>query len=114
MSDIISRKLAIELLENTIAMTKKEERRRNYCVELIKAMPSVEPVRKWIPCSERLPDRIGRYLVYSTTIPVWKHHILNYDPEYDQWFWDGLRSEECDIKVLAWMPLPEPYEGDKK
>lgn len=49
MSDIISRKLAIELLENTIAMTKKEERRRNYCVELIKAMPSAYPKKgKWI------------------------------------------------------------------
>ena len=45
MSDLISRKLAIELLENTIAMTKKEERRKNYCVELIKAMPSAEPVK---------------------------------------------------------------------
>lgn len=43
MSDLISRKLAIELLENTIAMTKKEERRGNYCVELIKAMPSAVP-----------------------------------------------------------------------
>ena len=43
MSDLISRELAIELLENTIAMTKKEERRRNYCVELIKAMPSEQP-----------------------------------------------------------------------
>lgn len=49
MSDIISRELAIELLENTIPMTKKEERRRNYCVELIKAMPSAYPKKgKWI------------------------------------------------------------------
>lgn len=49
MSDLISRKIAIELLENTIAMTKKEERRKNYCVELIKAMPSAYPKKgKWI------------------------------------------------------------------
>ena len=82
--------------------------------QIIDDAQTIDAVPQWIPCSERLPDRIGRYLVYSTTIPVWKHHILNYDPEYDQWFWDGLRSEECDIKVLAWMPLPEPYEGDKK
>ena len=87
---------------------------REKIFNLIDAQPTIDAEPQWIPCSERLPDRIGRYLVYSTTIPVWKHHILNYDPEYDQWFWDGLRSEECDIKVLAWMPLPEPYEGDKK
>jgi hypothetical protein len=71
---------------------------------------TIGAVPHWIPVSERLPDRRGRYLVYSTTIPMWEHFILNYDPEYNQWFWDGLRSEGCDINVIAWMPLPKPYE----
>ena len=78
--------------------------------KLLLEQPTVEAEPHWIPVSERLPDRIGRYLVYSTTIPMWEHFILNYDPEYNQWFWDGFRSEDCDINVLAWMPLPRHYE----
>ena len=84
---------------------------RRWFIELIKLQPTVDAVPQWIPVSERLPDRIGRYLVYSTTIPMWEHFILNYDPEYKQWFWDGFRSEDCDINVLAWMPLPDHYRG---
>lgn len=84
-------------------------------VKIIDAQPTVQVDSsgfQWIPASEKLPDRIGRYLVYSTTIPMWEHFILNYDPEYKQWFWDGFRSEDCDINVLAWMPLPRHYEAN--
>lgn len=84
---------------------------REKIFSLIDAQPTIDAVPQWIPVSERLPDRIGRYLVYSTTIPMWEHFILNYDPEYNQWFWDGFRSEDCDINVLAWMPLPDHYRG---
>lgn len=78
-----------------------------YACEIIKALPSAEP--GWIPVSERLPEDKGRYLVWSNTIPCWPHHILNYDPETGDWFFDGFRSDECTINVLAWMPLPDPY-----
>ena len=109
MSDIISRKLAIELLENTIAMTKKEERRRNYCVELIKAMPSVEPVRKWIPCSERLPEEGEVVLTQAKFKDDGKMAI---SARVDFNYWTGWGTREIDI--VAWMPLPKPYEGDKE
>jgi hypothetical protein len=105
MTDLISRELAIELLENTIAMTKKEERRRNYCVELIKAMPSAEP--RWIPVSERMPED-GQYVLFcdiDEDIMLGYHVKGRPDTHFSQ---DG--SWEDMKNVLAWMPLPKPYK----
>lgn len=68
---------------------------------------------EWIPVSERLPEEHGRYLVYSRTVPPWKQHILNYDPDFNWWFWDGMKSDGCELEIDAWMPLPRPYEEDE-
>lgn len=73
---------------------------------------------QWIPVSERLPDREGRYLV---TLPLVNGYpwlrILHYGmPDFDEeyrrrcWYETG---DYCDIAVdgiVAWMSLPEPYE----
>lgn len=108
MKRLIDVDICIEKIKNLPITYDAETVQR--CIEVLSNAPTVEAVPQWIPVSERLPDRIGRYLVYSTTIPMWEHFILNYDPEYKQWFWDGFRSEDCDINVLAWMPLPRHYE----
>lgn len=63
--------------------------------------------QKWIPCSERLPDKpehgeIG-YIVQKKRVA-----------EPFSVYWDGERwtDEEDDVvdEVIAWMPLPEPYK----
>ena len=58
---------------------------------------------KWIPCGERLPDKGGEYLI---TIK-WEDG----SEIYFSWFY--LR-DRCwsyrNANVVAWMPLPEPYE----
>lgn len=77
-------------------------------------------VQKWIPCSEQMPEsgedvivwfeyfRYGEYeCLYQT------YGIGNYNKNYDDWMvnhetgWDQLR-------VIAWMPLPEPYEEKER
>lgn len=90
--------------------------------------PEANPEPKWIPCSERLPEEGKDVLVtvyfmgleqkYSTG---WNDHIK---PSYyvdlashidGEWH---CASDEYKIalkrnKVIAWMPLPEPYkEGE--
>ena len=115
MTDLISRELAIELLGNTIAMTKKEERRRNYCVELIKAMPSAEP--QWIPVSEGKLKGGSNVLVCfdfkgERTVEMATYYsngkFIGFNDEY-------LTKEGRKYrKAIAWMEKPKPYEGDKQ
>lgn len=62
--------------------------------------------QKWIPVSEKLPNRHQRVLCY-----------LKYEPESpdiiseNTYIGSGMWMSESD-KVVAWMPLPEPYKGD--
>ena len=64
--------------------------------------------QKWIPVSERLPNRHQRVLCY-----------LKYEPESpdiiseNTYIGSGMWMSESD-KVVAWMPLPEPYKGEHK
>ena len=59
--------------------------------------------QKWIPVSEKLPNRHQRVLCY-----------LKYEPESpdiiseNTYICSGMWMSESD-KVVAWMPLPEPY-----
>lgn len=70
----------------------------------------------WIPCSERLPEAEGEYLcsLYYAIPPYNLFH-----PENDIYIhtisiqkFDGTSFKSS---VIAWMPLPEPYEvGDQE
>lgn len=54
--------------------------------------------RQWIPCSERLPEKDGRTLVWDVSDKITiQHFSVTYGT------WSGFASE------VAWMPLPEPY-----
>ncbi len=72
---------------------------------------------EWIPCSERLPERNKPVLcwVTSTTIAIGETYIIG---SCDNGFW-FLQTYEIghrhfpvkDYKVIAWKPLPEPYQS---
>ena len=63
--------------------------------------------KRWIPVSERLPNRHHRVLCY-----------FKYEPESpdiiseNTYIGGGMWMSESD-KVVAWMPLPEPYRGEE-
>lgn len=62
---------------------------------------------QWIPCSEMLPEEEGEYIV--TCEDHWARwvSVSEYYPKIvDQSPW------ETNSKVVAWMPLPEPYRGE--
>lgn len=77
--------------------------------------------QRWIPCSERLPEVCGRYLVtrgLNACGSLWNRvYITNYSDlmglKSEKIWWHGSVGksdfERLD-DVLAWMPLPEPYE----
>lgn len=62
-----------------------------------------EEEQQWIPCSERVPEEDGYYLVTNSKWGApWREITL--------WVTDGWSS---DNKPIAWMPLPEPWKGEE-
>ena len=88
-------------------------------------LPSAQP--GWIPCSERLPEEYGEFLVTMTEKAKAKDLGFDIDKtyigkmRYNSNGWQLPRhipswiNEAVKDEVLAWMPLPEPYqeEGEK-
>ena len=78
---------------------------------IIEELPSAE---QWIPVTERLPVWEGWYIV---TIDVGNSSYINYkvntlymkDGKWHDYACGGL--DEFNMPVIAWMELPEPYEG---
>ena len=64
----------------------------------------------WIPCSERLPEEYGEYLVWWTDITRGQYYeIVEYEPS-NGWIGDIPQAVEGKYSVIAWQPLPEPYK----
>lgn len=129
MSDLIDRQAAIDALE----------KEKTYCsayadgythtdyfkqynmgltdgIKALKKLPSAQPEQKWIPCSERLPEKHGEmYLVTISDGSVYSF-ALQWDINRKRWYLSFLNNGEIYIDyiddVIAWMPLPEPYKED--
>ena len=79
----------------------------------------------WIPCSERLPEEYGEYRITWTTSASKKRLIgdsefevtSEWDSEHyrfkGEWLLDNYIKNYPDVKVLAWKPLEEPWEGEQ-
>ena len=66
---------------------------------------------KWIPVTERLPEKPGYYLTYwhGHSRPEGRVDVLNFDGTVFPWttLWKAVKNE-----VTHWMPLPQPPEGE--
>lgn len=96
-----------------------------WCDELValRALPSAQPdpsaysdklwraayergkaeAQRWIPCSERLPEKEAYYLITYGGAVTWQHWLHNR--------WYGIGDPE---RVTAWMPLPKPYRAERR
>ncbi len=57
---------------------------------------------EWIPCKERMPADKGKYLV--TVLTESGERRVRYKMSIDRWDFNP------EGEIIAWMPLPEPYE----
>lgn len=81
--------------------------------QTLKDMKEEQPEPHWIPVSERLPEEDGQYLITVKYV-----HVDGYDDiyaEHGEWTdnkWDMFCFGHCGKveNIIAWMPLPEPYE----
>lgn len=79
---------------------------------IINDMPTIEP-QKWILCSERLPDSDD--FVVVTVLD--EHGDTPYRYSDFGWYFDRadcwIIDAEQRTDVIAWMPLPEPYQKEE-
>ena len=92
-------------------------------IEIVK-QTAAEYNNGWIPCSERLPEEYGDYLVawrplsmsdedimkkVGREVPHF-YEIVEYDPD-DEALWIGsIEQAKGEYEIIAWKPLPEPYQ----
>lgn len=96
----------------------------------LEEQPTTEPKQDWIPCSEAMPEERDSMFKKFKGTNSWNRAMferisdeVNVTVEFDdgrritktmhttdkKWRKDSITSG----KVIAWMPLPEPYRGDK-
>lgn len=88
---------------------------------IVNAPLKADRLQEWIPCSERLPNKSGKYLVTiiqnesSFQQGVTNVFIRSLAPAnilYGEGFGEQLVwRKELWEDVVAWMPLPKPWKG---
>lgn len=73
----------------------------------MKKYSSNEINKKWIPCSDKLPDKEEKVLVTRGDIYI---GVARYNPNYNKWSDEGHSLP--DGYVNAWQPLPQSYKGE--
>ena len=105
----MTRMEAVNWLNNIMSDIGKSQHRElwHYEQALAEIRELLEEDSHWIPCSERMPDEFGEYLVTKKAIG-WNCDEYNSN---DIAYFDNEGFHKAD-KVLAWMPLPKPYGGE--
>ena len=117
----MTREEAIKIIRKMLSYTDLTVR-ANLTADMVSAcnlaIKALEQEPRWIPVSERLPEEnicddgyhepSKRVLVYMKSGEM---HVARYWSRYD-YRWLGIITPTTD-EVIAWMPLPKPYESQE-
>lgn len=117
---IDEKKLIKELKKNSIfeAITNVEGKN---IYKIIEEQPKIE----WIPVEERLPEPFTDVLVWFEYFRYGNYNCLYQTYGISQTIsFDGKSIQLSDfvngvsgwhkLRIIAWMPLPKPYEGENE
>ena len=88
----------------------------------VEYIPSAEPERKWIPVTEALPknsehDWVLGQIRETDSGYLWIPRQVEYRQITDDWFEESIgwfkKNPDHAFEVIAWMPLPERWRGDR-
>ena len=127
MSDLIDRYMAIDAFGLSEKTRKYGGDHSGYDTrmlyeiqDVLEGLPSAQPEPQWIPCSERLPEekdagilkklgtnKMSDYVIATVEVKGERMTVTacTYNGEWD---WN-MKYAFPDYKIIAWMPLPEPY-----
>ena len=80
-------------------------------LEVIEALPSAEPEQKWIPCKTGILPEERDEFYQATYLLDDGDRMVDYVYFNSKGEWSNYAYEYSEL--LAWMPLPEAYKGDK-
>ena len=137
MSDLISRRAAIDAMEESKRIYVDRRVIIGKMQDIVNNLPSAQPElntqlytdgfddgyaqckkdkEQWIPCSERLPEEERRQYWICTDTGYqcqcrWTDDVYGLGVS-DRWEWKIFDIPQYQ-KVVAWMPLPEAYKGEQ-
>lgn len=102
-------------LEEAIAHAKEMSENQYICEECqkehrqladwLEELKSLREKSKWIPCSESLPENAMNVIAqFSSGTATELRYAGN-------GIFEGIYEYSTRV-IIAWMPLPEPYEGE--
>lgn len=99
---------AIYILRNTAWLGSNDE--RDETEQAVETVVNELERRSWIPCSERLPEEKKEVLISADG----ELYIAEYEIYHGKGYWSEVIEYRNVTDVDAWMPLPEPYGGEKE
>lgn len=78
-------------------------------LDMIDEQPSIDGVSRWIPVTERLPE------AYQPVMRTVKRLCWEDGTGFGTWLDVDIGTYNTnDGNIVAWMPLPKPYEAERK
>lgn len=115
-------------LEEAIAHAKEISENQYICEECqkehrqladwLEELKALREKSRWIPCSERMPENDVEVLVW---FEYFRYGVYNRPYQtigisyVHRGIWSGIVNGESgwrNLRIIAWMPLPEPYKGE--